>query len=160
MPCGTRLKTACRAGLPRKGKCVVVRHATTTDPAFARRFPTISGIRVTFDSSRPPNQRVLGIWLLGESTRFGADGKPELVDKEEVLRASTRKYLIMCGEYMTEGGDGYESLKDKKMVVPAENGQSKSALIRKVLLGKFPAYFVLAYFLTLLAQVPNTSIRK
>lgn len=43
----------------------------------------------------------------------------------------------MVGEYMVKGGDGYEILKGKKLVIPAENGQPKSALIRKYLLGKF-----------------------
>jgi 5'-nucleotidase len=69
--------------------------------------------------------------------KLGPDGKPVLVDKEEVLRASTRKYLIMCGEYMWQGGDGYDALKGKKAVITSENGQSMCALVRKFLLGAF-----------------------
>ncbi|EIN11144.1 Metallo-dependent phosphatase [Punctularia strigosozonata HHB-11173 SS5] len=103
-------------------------------PAQEGRFPALSGLRVTFDSRKPAGQRVLGVWLLAEN-KVRADGTPELVDKEEVLRTSKRKYLIMCGEYMVQGGDGYDVLKGRPLPIPAENGQSKSALIRKFLLG-------------------------
>ncbi|THU95171.1 Metallo-dependent phosphatase [Dendrothele bispora CBS 962.96] len=103
-------------------------------PVQEGRFPAISGFRVTWDSSKPAGQRVLGIWLLDESKEVGKDGKPILVDKEEVLRSSSRKYLIMAGEYMVQGGDGYDALKGQKFILTAENGQSKSALFRKFLL--------------------------
>ncbi|KAJ3538174.1 hypothetical protein NM688_g6557 [Phlebia brevispora] len=103
-------------------------------PKLEGRFPALSGLRVTFDSSREAGDRVLGVWLL-DSTKVGPDGKPELVDKEKVLRTSMRKYLIMCGEYMAQGGDGYDALKGKKLVIPAENGEPKSALIRDFLSG-------------------------
>ncbi len=109
----------------------------TNNLAYPRRFPALSGLRITWDSRKPAGQRVLGIWLLGDSTKVGADGKPELVDQEAVLRTSTRKYLIMCGEYMSQGGDGYDAFKGKKLVIPGENGQSMSALVRKFLLGPF-----------------------
>ncbi|KAJ7854667.1 Metallo-dependent phosphatase [Mycena olivaceomarginata] len=99
-------------------------------------FPAISGFRVSWDSRKPAGNRVLGIWLLGDSDgKLGPDGKPVLVDKEEVLRTSTRKYLIMCREYMYEGGDGYNVLKGKKLVITSKNGQTMCALIRKFLLG-------------------------
>ncbi|KAJ6526896.1 Metallo-dependent phosphatase [Mycena vulgaris] len=105
-------------------------------PAQEGRFPAISGLRVSWDSRKPAGSRVLGIWLLNESDgKLGPDGKPVLVDKEEVLRTSTRKYLIMCREYMWQGGDGYDVLKGKKLVITGENGQPMSALIRKFLLG-------------------------
>ncbi|CDO69028.1 hypothetical protein BN946_scf184834.g35 [Trametes cinnabarina] len=38
-----------------------------TWPAQEGRFPVISGFRVSWDSRRPPGQRVLGVWLLQES---------------------------------------------------------------------------------------------
>ncbi|KAF7344288.1 Metallo-dependent phosphatase [Mycena venus] len=105
-------------------------------PSQEGRFPSISGLRVSWDSRKPAGQRVLGIWLLADADgKLGPDGKPVLVDKEEVLRTSTRKYLIMIGEYMWEGGDGYDVLKGKKLAIPSENGQAMSALIRKFLLG-------------------------
>ena len=88
---------------------------------------------MSFDGNKPAGHRVLEVWLLADKTS-DQDG---IVKKEQVLRTSTRKYLIMCGEYMVNGGDGYDALKGKKQVITAENGQSKSALIRKFLLGKY-----------------------
>lgn len=105
-------------------------------PKQEGRFPAVSGLRVKWDSSKAPNQRVLEVWLTKESEReLGPNERPINVDKEQVLRTSTRKYLIMCGEYMAKGGDGYDVLMGKKQVITGENGQSKSALIRKCLLG-------------------------
>jgi 5'-nucleotidase len=136
---------------------------STPHDGISRRFPAISGLRVSWDSRKPGGQRVLGVWLLAESKQIGADGKPILVDKEEVLRTSTRKYLIMCGEYMVQGGDGYDVLKGKKLVITAENGQSKGALIRKFLLGEFSSYFRAKYILTVVsagAQFLNQELEK
>ncbi|TFK22405.1 Metallo-dependent phosphatase [Coprinopsis marcescibilis] len=104
-------------------------------PAQEGRFPQISGFRVEWDHGKPPGERVSGIWLLSESSQVGADGVPVLVDLEPVTRASTRKYLIVTGEYLTQGGDGYDALKDGKLVINGENGQSKSQLLRKYLAG-------------------------
>ncbi|KAL4266750.1 5'-nucleotidase family protein [Pleurotus pulmonarius] len=104
-------------------------------PTQEGRFPAVSGLRISWDGSRPAGHRVLGIWLLAESDKLGPDGSSILVDKEEVSRSGTRKYLIMVGEYMFEGGNGFDILRTQKLVVTAENGQSKSALIRKYLLG-------------------------
>lgn len=39
---------------------------------------------------------------------------------------------------MVKGGDGYDVLKGKKLIISGENGQPKIALVRKFLLGKFP----------------------
>ncbi|KAK7693426.1 hypothetical protein QCA50_002994 [Cerrena zonata] len=100
-------------------------------PSQEGRFPALSGLRMTFDGSKPPGQRVLEVWLLADKVEC----KSGLVDKEQVLRSSTRKYLIMVGEYMVQGGDGYDVLKGQKQVLSAENGQSKSTIVRKFLLG-------------------------
>lgn len=73
-----------------------------------------------------------------ESDQVGENGRPLIVDKEQILRTGTRSYLIMVGEYMGEGGDGYTMLKGKKQIINAENGQPASTLVRKYLLGKSP----------------------
>lgn len=104
-------------------------------PTQEGRFIAISGLRVEWDSRRPAGERVVTVWLTQESDQRGENGRPATIDKEQVLRTSTRKYLIMAGEYMAQGGDGYDVLKDMKQAIGAENGQSKSALIRKFLLG-------------------------
>ncbi|KIK93908.1 hypothetical protein PAXRUDRAFT_828526 [Paxillus rubicundulus Ve08.2h10] len=118
-------------------------------PVHEGRFPAVSGFRVSWDSSRAGGSRVLGIWLQEESKEVGDDGKPKVVDKEEVLRTSNRKYVIMVGQYMAEGGDGYDVLTRQKVILGEENGQSKSALIRKFLLG--------AHYLTQAAQTEPKS---
>ncbi|EIW81814.1 Metallo-dependent phosphatase [Coniophora puteana RWD-64-598 SS2] len=105
-------------------------------PVQEGRFPAISGFRVEWKSSNESGNRVQGIWLQEESKEVGPDGKLKLVDKEEIRRTSDRKYLISVGEYMAQGGDGYDVLKDQKLIIDGENGQSKSTLIRKFLLGK------------------------
>ncbi|KAJ7511422.1 Metallo-dependent phosphatase [Mycena galericulata] len=105
-------------------------------PTQEGRFPAISGLRVSWDSRKPSGHRVQRIWLLDESDgKLGPDGKPVLVDKEEILPTSMRKYLIMCGYYIWEGNDGYDALKGKKLVITGETGQTKCQLIRKFLLG-------------------------
>ncbi|KAJ3576504.1 hypothetical protein NP233_g387 [Leucocoprinus birnbaumii] len=102
----------------------------------ASAFPVISGFRVLWDSSRPVGQRVLRIWLLEDSKGLGKGGTPVLVDKEEVLRTSTRKYVLMVPEYLSTGGDGYVHLASvDKTIISAEAGQSRFALIRTFLLG-------------------------
>lgn len=97
------------------------------------RFPAVSGLRVSWNSGHQAGNRVLGVWLQEES--MGDDGKPKMVDKEEVQRTSQRKFVIMVGEYMRQGGDGYDILREQKVILGEESGQSKSALIRKFLLG-------------------------
>ncbi|KAF5384466.1 hypothetical protein D9757_006409 [Collybiopsis confluens] len=100
-------------------------------PTQEGRFPAISGMKVTWDSSRASGSRVLSIWLTAPDPKNPGVS----VDKEEVKRTSTRTYLVMVGDYMYGGGDGYDVLKGKKQVITTESGQSKSALIRKFLLG-------------------------
>ncbi|KAJ8514906.1 hypothetical protein ONZ45_g7602 [Pleurotus djamor] len=101
-------------------------------PRQEGRFPAVSGLRVEWDSSQPTGKRVRSVSILSES-RLDNQGNPTL---ENVDPASTaRKYLIMVGEYMTKGGDGYDILTKQKPIITAEGGQSKSALVRKYLLG-------------------------
>ncbi|PPQ85477.1 hypothetical protein CVT24_008704, partial [Panaeolus cyanescens] len=83
-------------------------------PIHEGRFPSVSGMRLTEQDPNKP-------------------GVP--IDKEEVKRTSTRKYFVMVGDYMAQGGDGYNVLKNKKQIITTENGQFKGALIRKLLLG-------------------------
>ncbi|KAF9259288.1 Metallo-dependent phosphatase [Marasmius fiardii PR-910] len=97
------------------------------------RFPAISGFQILWDGSKPANKRIQKIWLRPESQKMRADGS--MVDKEEVLRSSTRKYLIVTGEYMVKGGDGYTAFKNKKLIIPPEMGRPKYMLIKQLLQG-------------------------
>ncbi|KAI0371748.1 Metallo-dependent phosphatase [Pilatotrama ljubarskyi] len=48
----------------------------STWPAQEGRFPVISGFRVSWDSRRPPGQRVLGVWLLQEPSGGSTSTSP------------------------------------------------------------------------------------
>ncbi|KIJ11934.1 hypothetical protein PAXINDRAFT_15266 [Paxillus involutus ATCC 200175] len=100
-------------------------------PDTAGRFPAISGFHVSWDGSRPANQRVLEIWFQEESTEHG---RPKVI-KKQVTRTSDTKYVILVGEYLANGGDGYAVLKDQKVIIDEENGKSKFLLIKKFLKG-------------------------
>jgi 5'-nucleotidase len=78
-----------------------------------------------------------GIWLREETGKVDANGNPILTDKEEILRTSTHKYLLMTDEYCANGGDGYDVFKDKKRVIDDEAGLPKSTLIRQFISGAF-----------------------
>ena len=99
---------------------------------------------MSWDSRRPPGQRVLGVWLQGESQVPG-HGDPEdsgvstpvLEDSEPIPRVRDgRKYTIVTREYMAQGHDGFLPLKGQKYLVDDESGQITSSIVRKYLLGK------------------------
>ncbi|KAL4253855.1 5'-nucleotidase family protein [Abortiporus biennis] len=135
----------------------------STWPAQEGRFPIVSGFRVSWDSRKPPGQRVLGVWLVQEpsgsttstplqsgystpaatsvanllSINPNASGSQvQLNDIEEVPREKGgRKYRIVTRQYMAEGHDGFLPLKDHKYLVDDESGQMMSTIVRKYLLG-------------------------
>jgi 5'-nucleotidase len=106
-----------------------------------RRFPVISGFRVSWDSRREPGQRVLGVWLLRElaETVYGSESNtptPKLVDDRPIERITEgRKYKIVTREYMAQGHDGFTALQNQKYLIDDENGQVMSAIVRRYLLG-------------------------
>jgi 5'-nucleotidase len=106
------------------------------------RFPVISGFRVSWDSRRPPGQRVLGVWLLNEAADPGQDQDEEefacrLQDGEEIKRQrGGRKFNIVTREYMAQGHDGFLPLQGQKYLIDDESGQLMSSIVRKYLLGK------------------------
>ncbi|KAF9234769.1 Metallo-dependent phosphatase-like protein [Melanogaster broomeanus] len=113
-------------------------------PAQEGRFPIVSGFRVSWDSSRPAGQRVLGIWLLQEapsrssesSSTISRTGTPVLVDGEAIQRDKTgRMYKIVTRDYLARGHDGYTPLLGHDYLIDDENGQLLSSLVRKYLLG-------------------------
>ncbi|KIY67658.1 Metallo-dependent phosphatase, partial [Cylindrobasidium torrendii FP15055 ss-10] len=117
-----------------------------TWPAQEGRFPTISGMRVSWDSSRPAGSRVLGVWLTaeqedsvsmhGSSTSVSEVPTPRVMDSTPIERTKGgRKYKIVTREYMAQGHDGFEAMKGAKYLVDDEVGQLMSSLVRKYLLG-------------------------
>ncbi|OCH95318.1 Metallo-dependent phosphatase [Obba rivulosa] len=133
-----------------------------TFPAQEGRFPVISGFRVSWDSRRPPGQRVLGVWLTKEPAEsaapsgaatptphsasssvssFQSAATPTgsvtpLIDGEPIPRVKGgRTYRVISREYMAQGHDGFVMLKGQRYLVDDESGQMMSAIVRKYLLG-------------------------
>lgn len=111
-----------------------------------RRFPIVSGLRVSWDSRHPPGQRVLGVWLLQEalstpspsSGSGSSPGTPTHVDGEFIKREKNgRTYKIVTREYMASGHDGYTALPGHDYLIDDEHGQLMSSLVRKYLLGGY-----------------------
>jgi 5'-nucleotidase len=106
------------------------------------RFPVISGFRVSWDSRRPPGQRVLGVWLVneaadGEQDQGHEESTPRLVDGDEIKRhRGGRKFNIVTREYMAQGHDGFLPLKGQQYLIDDESGQLASSVVRKYLLGE------------------------
>lgn len=93
-----------------------------------RRFPSISGFRVSWDSHREPGNRVLGIWLLTQENNH--------VKEEPVKRESGgRKYTLVTREYMADGHDGFEALTRARVLIDDECGSLLSTIVRQYLLG-------------------------
>ena len=119
-----------------------------------RRFPVISGFRVSWDSRREPGQRVLGVWFLTEVTgsyhrdeTTSGDLTPQLVNQEPINREKDGKtYKIVTREYMAEGHDGFLPLKGHKYLIDDEGGQMMSTIVRKYLLGE--SHAMLRNFIT------------
>ena len=98
----------------------------STWPAQEGRFPVISGFRVSWDSSKPSGSRVISVTHLGKSSED---------DREVDRNPGGRMYTVVTRQYMADGHDGFEALKDKKFLVDDENGQMMSTLVRRYLMG-------------------------
>lgn len=89
----------------------------------------VSGFRVSWDSRKPPGERVLGVWLLNE-----AGGN---LSEAPVPRTQTgQKYKIVTRDYIAQGHDGFLSLKGSNYLIDDENGALMSGIVRKYLLGE------------------------
>jgi len=117
--------------------------ALYTWPAQEGRFPVISGFRVSWDSRRPPGQRVLGVWLQEEQADDASNvsiesglSTPALKDGEAISRDNIKPvYKLLTREYMAQGHDGFTPLKGNKYLIDDESGQITSTVVRKYLLG-------------------------
>jgi 5'-nucleotidase len=111
----------------------------------------ITGFRVSWDSRRPPGQRVLGVWLLedqADDVSVVSDDSdfltPALKDGEAISRDDTEpKFKILTREYMAQGHDGFTPLSGNKYLIDDEGGQITSSVVRKYLLG--PSLINLGY---------------
>lgn len=97
----------------------------------------VSGFKVTWDSRRPPGQRVLSVTLLRKSEEHQDDVSPEGTVEEEPIprKKEGKRYKVVTRDYMAEGHDGFIALKGKPYLVDHESGSIMSIIVRKYLLG-------------------------
>jgi 5'-nucleotidase len=94
----------------------VARSAEDSEPG---RFPQVSGIRFTFDATRPPGSRIVNITV---------NGKP--LDEKA-------KYTLATSDYVAiDGGDGYEMLKQGRLLTPRERAPFDSDVVRAAITAK------------------------
>lgn len=94
----------------------VARSAEDSEPG---RFPQVSGIRFTFDASRPAGSRIIEVTV---------NGKP--LDE-------TRKYTLATSDYLgINGGDGYAMLKEARVIIPAEQAKFDSDILRATIVAR------------------------
>jgi len=61
------------------------------------RFPVVAGFRVTWDSTKPPGQRILDISIERSASGTDSDGHTE-----QVTRDSTKTYNVITRDYMAQ----------------------------------------------------------
>ncbi len=66
----------------------------------AGRFPQVSGLRYTWDPSKPAGERIVSVEVLNPET-----GEYEPIDPDAI-------YTVAANDYMRRGGDGYSMLKE------------------------------------------------
>lgn len=88
-------------------------------PKQEGRFTQISGIKFTFDSSRPPRQRIIDVWVLDPKTNEYVDLDPE------------RTYTVATKVYIAEGHDGFECLTPCKKLLDEESSFILSSLVKR-----------------------------
>ena len=94
----------------------VARSAEDAEPG---RFPQVSGIRFTFDASRPAGSRIVSLTV---------NGKP--LDRD-------KKYTLATSDYVAiDGGDGYAMLKGTRLLIPREQAQFDSDVLRAAILAR------------------------
>ena len=88
----------------------VARSAEDAEPG---RFPQVSGLRFTFDASRPPGSRIVNVTV---------NGKP--LDEK-------KKYTLATSDYVgIDGGDGYAMLKEARVLIPPDQAKFDSDILR------------------------------
>jgi 5'-nucleotidase len=129
---GTLTKRDVLSILPFKNKVVKVelsgallrqalehRVARSAEDAEPGRFPQVSGVRFTFDASRPAGSRIVDLTV---------NGKP--LDEKKNYTLATSDYVAL------DGGDGYAMLKEARVLIPKEAAQFDSDVLRLAIAAK------------------------
>jgi 5'-nucleotidase len=93
----------------------VSRSAEDKEPG---RFPQVSGIRFSFDASRPAGSRLTAVTV---------NGKP--LDEQKTYTLAAPTFIA------PDGGDGYAMFKGAKLLVQPEQGQIDSDILREAIAG-------------------------
>ncbi|MGI8735462.1 MAG: bifunctional metallophosphatase/5'-nucleotidase [Pyrinomonadaceae bacterium] len=93
----------------------VARSAEDAEPG---RFPQVSGIRFTFDASRPAGARVIDVTV----NRLPLD--------------ENKKYTLATTNFLAEGGDGYAALQEERVLITPDQGMSDFDVLRRALTAK------------------------
>jgi 5'-nucleotidase len=91
----------------------VSRSAEDTEPG---RFPQVSGIRFSFDASRPAGSRLVDVTI---------NSQP--LDDKKIYTLATASFMAV------DGGDGYDMLKGRKFLISAEQGQSAPEVLKSAI---------------------------
>ncbi|KGB76109.2 hypothetical protein CNBG_1947 [Cryptococcus deuterogattii R265] len=140
-----------------KGIWNALESALSKWPAQEGRFPIVSGLAVKWDHTRPPGQRILAIHQVARPKKDDDDWEDpaDMVDFKEREDGTTvvvkqkklqlgeevkneeggRMYKVITRDYMAQGYDGFEALKNRNFIVDDENGQIMSSILRSFLLG-------------------------
>lgn len=94
----------------------VARSAEDTEPG---RFPQVSGIRFALDATRPAGSRIVNVTVNGTPLNEKA------------------KYTLATSDYVAiDGGDGYEMLKQGRLLIPRERAPFDSDVVRAAIASK------------------------
>ena len=94
----------------------VARSAEDAEPG---RFPQVSGVEFTFDARRPAGSRIVDLKVNGRPLNENA------------------KYTLASSDYVAlDGGDGYEVLKQGRVLIPREQGKFDSDVLRSAIVAR------------------------
>jgi 5'-nucleotidase len=88
----------------------VARSAEDKEPG---RFPQVSGVRFTFDATRPPGSRLMSLTVGGQP-----------LDEKKTYTLATTTFIAR------DGGDGYTMFKDAHYLISPEKGRIDSNILR------------------------------
>jgi 5'-nucleotidase len=94
----------------------VARSAEDAEPG---RFPQVSGIKFTFDTTKPAGSRIMNLTINGKPLEEG------------------KSYTLAATDYVAiDGGDGYEMLKGTRLLIPRERAQFDSEVLQAAIMAK------------------------
>lgn len=99
-----------------------------------RRFPVVSGLRISWDTRRPAGQRVLGIWLQKDVVNPESHSTT-FIDGDEIRPDEERRYKLVTMKYLVQNKEGSTALRGYNYLIDEETGQIMSSIVRKYLLG-------------------------